>query len=173
MKHEWGIGSWPGLVSDPYIEIHYKTFFHKKKFYNISLAGWYDINESTSTYDRYGFIIIPSAEIGISLPFFKVCRFNAAARTSFYFRKSETDFINASGDYYFKWMGGFIGPNLGIEIIPFKTKKIKLSVFGYIHIGFGYMHRKHSLEDTWPNNDYTGTDKETIGIEVIGIAIRY
>jgi len=176
-KHEWGIGYEPFFDAN-YFEIHYKTFIKQKVYYNFHLGCLIDEN-STILRKYTEFMIVPSAELGVSLPFFRIFRFNVTARITGYIRQSKYDFTDSRSDGYNKRIGLFFGPDLGLEIIPFRKNKIHISIFGDAHSGYGPMKEKYFSPPepsvspylyNYRGNSITGV---FFGRIVIGISIRY
>jgi hypothetical protein len=177
-KHEWGIAYEP-LFEHHYFELHYKTFLKKKVYYNFHIGSLLN-KHSTNLGKSTEFMFVPSAEFGVSLPFFRIFRFNAAARVTGYVRQIKFDYNDSRSDGYNKRIGLFFGPDLGLEIVPYMNNKIQFSIFGDAHSGYGPMNEKYffppspvnSPSTTWEfrNNSITGT---FFGRVVLGISIRY
>jgi hypothetical protein len=170
-KHEWGIAYEP-LFENNYFELHYKTFLKKKVYYNFHIGSLFT-RRSTNVGITSMFMFVPSAELGISLPFFTIFRFNAAARLTGYVRQVTFEYADSRSDGYNKRIGLFIGPDLGLEIILYMNKKIQFSIFGDAHTGYGPMNEKYFSPT--PPKEYRGnsTTRNFFGRVVIGISIRY
>src|SRR5688500_3823401 len=67
-RHEWGIAYEPYFNAN-YFELHYKTFLKKKVYYNFHIGSLLN-KHSTNLGKSTEFMFVPSAEFGVSLPFF-------------------------------------------------------------------------------------------------------
>ncbi len=171
-KNQLSIGSFPTDIDNNYFDASYKRFVMAKWFYGVSVSGWVDRSSGLQG-KYYKNVLIPGVEYGASLPFLKICRFNVAARTSVYLNRSRTEFKNGEPGNYTKRTGVFIGPSLGLEVIPYKAEKFMISLYGYMHIGYGAMHNNYDYPTSEFPNSNEFTERTSLGVIATGIAIRF
>ena len=174
LKHQVSVGIWPEYAEYPYLNLDYKHFYKPRKFFGIGLEGYlnnFSLNVPDSIDYKY-YKLIPSVFFGKQWPFFKILRFGLSARVSGFFDRNEAEYPTKPTTYY-RRNGIFLGPELRLDVVPFKKPGIEILIFGKIHSGFGWMSEDNKYYSKSEIVRDTEVYRETIGTLSVGIGVIF
>lgn len=171
IRHQIGIGVWPGNDEYPYLNMDFRTYFKKKAFYNFSIGGFYQ-NYGDGDYQLD---LTTSASVGLYFNFFKICRFNMAAQFTVFFARQRSINQNSTGLYEAdrNREGVFIGPEFSLEIRALRFKASEIAIFSKIYSSIGIMHERITNDSPLYQYSSDETYKEGFGFIAVGLSYRF
>lgn len=154
--------------------IEYQRLTNSKLFYFTSIQGSHTQRSSdTTNYERS--IILPAIGAGFKFPFAKIFKLKVAGRISYQYFDEHVKYKEGTTKANRKLTGFFIGPDLGLEMRLFKTKKLEFCARANYNIGFGYLKEDYyNIKETDPRwTDPSGTEFSGIFYGDFGVGVKF